>query len=218
MTMTEMTELKLATLDWRKTPDGLLPAVVQDARTARVLMLGYMNEESLRQTRQSGYVTFYSRSKKRLWRKGETSGNTLRLASVAVDCDGDAILVRAIPAGPTCHTGSRSCFDAEELAPETLGELIETIRERSENGPAGSYTKRLLDRGLDAYGEKVLEESEEVVRAARHEGKTRTIEEAADVLYHLFVLLRGENIELGEVAEELRRRRRGDGGPDTPSP
>jgi phosphoribosyl-ATP pyrophosphohydrolase/phosphoribosyl-AMP cyclohydrolase len=166
-----------------------------------------MNDEALRRTRETGWVTFYSRSKQRLWKKGESSGNTLRLVSAAADCDGDAILVRAVPAGPTCHTGATSCFAAEELGPETLGELAETIRSRSESGSEASYTKRLLDGGVDAYGAKVLEEAEEVVRAARCEGKTRTAEEAADVLYHLFVLLRGQHIELGDVARELRRRR-----------
>ncbi len=193
-------------LNWRKNADGLLPAIVQDARTARVLMLGYMNEEALLETRRCGYVTFFSRSKKRLWRKGETSGNTLRTIAITPDCDGDAILLRVAADGPTCHTGRTSCFDAEEIGPETLGELIETIRGRAEGGGAGSYTKRLLDGRLAAYGAKVLEEAEEVVRAAREEGRARTIEEIADVLYHLFVFMRGENIELDEVAEELRRR------------
>lgn len=194
-------------LDWRKNADGLLPAIIQDNRTARVLMLGYMNEEALLETRQSGYVTFYSRTKKRLWRKGETSGNTLRLISIATDCDGDTLLVRVVADGPTCHTGRISCFDTEELGPETLGELAETIRRRAESDAAGSYTKRLLDGGIAAYGAKVQEEAEEVVRAAREEGHARTIEEAADLLYHLFVLMRGESVELNEVAEELRRRR-----------
>ncbi len=198
----------LSTLDWRKSSDGLLPAIVQDAATARVLMLGYMNEAALQRTQEAGWVTFFSRSKDRLWTKGESSGHTLRFVSATADCDDDAILVRAIPNGPTCHTGRQSCFDAEELPLETLGQLIETIRERSECGSEDSYTKRLLDGGIDAYGPKVLEEAEEVVRAAKHEGRQRTIEEAADVLYHLSVLLRGERIELGEVAEELRRRRR----------
>jgi phosphoribosyl-AMP cyclohydrolase / phosphoribosyl-ATP pyrophosphohydrolase len=217
----------LSTLDWRKnsrgphTPcadvrhtecaeyvDGLLPAIVQDAHTAQVLMLGYMNQAALERTRETGWVTFFSRSKGRLWTKGESSGHTLRFISAAADCDGDAILIHAIPNGPTCHTGRQSCFTAEELPPETLGQLIETIRERSAGGSEGSYTRRLLDGGIDAYGAKVLEEAEEVVRAARDEGRQRTIEEAADVLYHLFVLLRGERIELSEVAEELQRRRR----------
>ena len=181
---------------------------MQDAHTARVLMLGYMNEESLRRTRELGLVTFYSRSKQRLWTKGESSGNSLRFVSAAVDCDGDAILVRAVPAGPTCHTGEPTCFAAEELGPETLGVLVETIRRRAESGADTSYTRRLLDGGVAACGAKVTEEAEEVVRAARSEGKTRTIEEAADVLYHLFVLLRQQHLELADVAAELRRRRR----------
>ncbi len=203
-----------STLDWGKNPDGLLPAIIQDARTARVLMLGHMNQESLRQTQRTGFVTFYSRSKKRLWQKGETTGNTLRLVSLTGDCDGDAILVRAIPAGPTCHTGKPSCFESEELAPESLGLLIETIRDRSNAGSAGSYTKRLLDGGVNSYGAKVLEEAKETVRAARREGRTRTVEEAADLLYHLFVLLRGEGVELDDVAAELRSRRKD--GPAAP--
>ena len=198
----------VSTLHWGKSSDGLLPAIVQDARTARVLMLGYMNEEALRRTYELERVTFYSRSKQRLWTKGETSGNTLRFVSAAVDCDGDAILIRAVAAGPTCHTGEVSCFAADELGPETLGGLAETIRRRAETGSAASYTRRLLDGGVDAYGAKVLEEAEEVVRAARSEGNTRTIEEAADLLYHLFVLLRGQGIELDDVAQELQRRRR----------
>ena len=164
----------LSSLDSRKNPDGLLPAIIQDANTARVLMLGYMSEESLRRTQETGYVTFFSRSKGRLWKKGESSGNTLRLVSAAPDCDGDAILVRAIPAGPTCHTRTKSCFSADELATETLGELVETIRNRAAAGPKDSYTKHLLDQGVSAYGAKVLEEAEEVVRAARQEGQQRT--------------------------------------------
>ncbi|MEN6449149.1 MAG: bifunctional phosphoribosyl-AMP cyclohydrolase/phosphoribosyl-ATP diphosphatase HisIE, partial [Thermoguttaceae bacterium] len=181
---------------------------VQDAHTARVLMLGYMNRESLTRTLETGFVTFFSRSKGRLWQKGESSGHTLEFVSAAADCDGDTILVRAIAHGPTCHTNEPTCFPAEELGPETLGELTETIRQRSRADAGTSYTKRLLDGGVDAYGAKVLEEAEEVVRAARQEGRQRTIEEAADVLYHLFVLLRGQGIELADVAAELRRRRR----------
>ncbi|MDD5040801.1 MAG: bifunctional phosphoribosyl-AMP cyclohydrolase/phosphoribosyl-ATP diphosphatase HisIE [Candidatus Peribacteraceae bacterium] len=200
--------LDLTTLAWRKNPDGFLPAIIQDANVGRVLMLGYMNQEALIQTQMTGFVTFYSRSKKRLWKKGETSGNTLSFVSASSDCDGDALLIRAIPTGPTCHTGEQSCFSMEESALETLGNLAETIRQRAENSSEGSYTRLLLKGGIGAYGAKVLEEAEEVVRAARDEGKQRTIEEAADVLYHLFVLLRGQGIELNEVAEELRDRRK----------
>lgn len=200
----------LLILDWQKDKSGLLPAIVQDQKTGQVLMLGYMNEEALRQTQASGFVTFYSRSKNRLWKKGETSGNVLKLVSFSGDCDGDAILIRALPTGPTCHTGQRSCFNSDESSLETIGLLINTIRSRSEADSTNSYTKRLLEGGIEAYGAKVLEEAEEVVRAAREEGKQRTVEEAADVLYHLLVLLRGQGIEFEEVAKELRRRRRKD--------
>ena len=196
-----------STLDWKKTSDGLLPAIIQDARTAQILMVGYMNEDALTVTLDTGFVTFYSRSKKRLWKKGETSGNTLKMISAAQDCDNDALLIRVIPTGPTCHTGERSCFGIEESPLATIGLLMETIRSRSQADAATSYTKQLLEGGIEAYGAKVLEEAEEVVRAARQEGKQRTIEEAADLLYHLLVLLRGEGIEIADVAEELRRRR-----------
>ena len=195
------------TLDWQKNPDGLLPAIIQDARTGEILMLGYMNEEGLKKTLQTGLVTFFSRSKKRLWIKGETSGNTLQFVSVSVDCDADALLIQAIPKGPTCHTGARLCFATTETPLTTLGLLIATINERSQSGTDTSYTKRLLDGGLAAYGAKVLEEAAELVRAAREEGNQRTIEEAADLLYHFFVLLRGEGIELADIAVELRKRR-----------
>ena len=193
--------------DWQKNSDGLLPAIIQDANTGQVLMLGYMNEEALRVTTKTGFVTFYSRSKKRLWKKGETSGNILKFVSVADDCDNDALLIRAIPQGATCHTGNRSCFTSDESPVETIGLLIETIRSRSEADSANSYTKQLLEGGIEAYGAKVLEEAEEVVRAAREEGKQRTVEEATDLLYHLLVLLRGQNIELSDIAKELCRRR-----------
>ncbi|MFH0770205.1 MAG: bifunctional phosphoribosyl-AMP cyclohydrolase/phosphoribosyl-ATP diphosphatase HisIE [Candidatus Peregrinibacteria bacterium] len=194
-------------LTWNKSQDGLLPAIVQDVNTGQVLMLGYMNVQALQQTQETGFVTFFSRSKKRLWKKGEISGNTLRFISASCDCDSDTILIRAIPMGPTCHTGKQSCFSSPESALETLGNLIETIRKRAENGSRKSYTKRLLGGGIEAYGAKVLEEAEEVVRAARNEGKQRTVEEAADILYHLFVLMRGQRIEIEDVAAELRRRR-----------
>ena len=198
-----------STLDWQKDQSGLLPAIIQDARTGKVLMLGYMNQQAFEQTATSGFVTFYSRSKKRLWKKGEESGNTLRVISIRSDCDRDTILIQADPSGPACHTGAVSCFGNEESALETLGSLIETIRDRSESGnPNGSYTRSLLDGGVDACGAKVLEEAEEVVRAAKQEGKQRTIEESADLLFHLLVLLRSQGIEIEEVAEELKKRRK----------
>lgn len=197
----------LPSLDWQKDPSGLLPAIIQDSRTGEVLMLGYMNVEALLRTQETGFVTFYSRSRKRLWMKGEESKNTLSVVSVTTDCDRDTLLIRAIPNGPTCHTGDRSCFASEESPLETFGLLIETIRDRSMSDSEKSYTTQLLGGGIEAYGAKVLEEAEEVVRAARGEGKQRTIEEASDVLYHLLVLLRAQNIELADIACELRKRR-----------
>jgi len=193
---------------WKQNPRELLPAIVQDQESGQVLMLGYMNEEAFLRTQETGKVTFFSRSKQRLWEKGEQSGNVLRFVSAAGDCDGDALLIRAIPDGPTCHTGNQSCFSAEESALETFGLLIKTIRRRAENGSADSYTKKLLEGGVASYGAKVLEESEEVVRAAKQEGVQRTIEESADLFYHLLVLLRGETIEIDGVAKELRKRRK----------
>lgn len=198
-----------STLNWQKDESGLLPAVIQDARNGNVLMLGYMNREALEKTLASGFVTFFSRSKKRLWKKGEESGNTLRVISIRSDCDNDAILIEADTSGPTCHTGAASCFNGEESALETLLSLIETIRDRSQpDAPKGSYTRDLLEGGIDACGAKLLEEAEEVVRAARSEGKQRTIEESADLFFHLLVLLRLQGIELEDVAAELKKRRK----------
>lgn len=197
-----------SSLDWQKNPDGLLPAVVQDSDTAQVLMLGYMNQEALEKTLKTKLVTFYSRSKKRLWMKGETSGNILELVTVRPDCDKDSILIQARPKGPTCHNETRSCFEDEELPLETLGLLIRTIDERALIGLDTSYTKKLLSGGLETYGAKVLEEAQEVIKAAEEEGRQRTVEEVSDLLYHLLVLLKGERIEMGEISEELRKRRK----------
>ncbi len=196
------------TINWQKNADGLLPVIVQDADTAQVLMLGYMNCAALKATLATKQVTFYSRSKKRLWQKGETSGNTLRLVEITMDCDADTILVQAIPCGPTCHTGSQSCFGESELPMVTLGYLLRTISERASRGTSNSYTKVLLDGGVDACGAKVLEEAEEVVRAAKGEGEQRTVEEAADLLYHLLVLLEQREISFDRVATELKKRRK----------
>jgi len=198
-----------STLNWAKNPDGLLPAIVQDRDTGQVLMLGYMNSKALEETIKAKLVTFYSRSKERLWKKGETSGNVLAVDSILTDCDRDTLLIRTKPKGPTCHVGTRSCFgDENELALETIGLLIRAIAERALSGDRKSYTKKLLAGGVEACGEKVLEEAQEVVNAAKDEGKQRTIEEAADLLYHLLVLLKGQSIILDEVSQELRKRRR----------
>lgn len=195
-------------LDWQKNSDGLLPAIVQDCDTAQVLMLGYMNAEALEKTLDTKLVTFYSRSKKRLWQKGETSGNALDFVDVKLDCDGDALLVQARPRGPTCHRGIQSCFGNQELSVETIGLLVRTISERAASNDKNSYTKQLLDGGIQVLGAKVLEEAEEVVRAATSEGTKRTVEESADLLYHLLVMLKSQKIRLEDIASELRRRRK----------
>lgn len=193
---------------------GLVPAIVQDPADGTVLMLGYMNAEALRRTLESGQVTFFSRSRQRLWRKGEISGNTLRLTSVEVDCDGDALLVRAVPDGPTCHTGRRSCF-REPDAPspkaspnlgEILGQLQEIIKQRDRDRPSGSYTTSLLNAGALRSAQKVAEEGIEVALAAAAD-PGRVASESADLLYHLLVLWRVLGIEATEVAKELSERR-----------
>jgi phosphoribosyl-ATP pyrophosphohydrolase/phosphoribosyl-AMP cyclohydrolase len=188
----------------------LLPCIVQDARTGEVLTLAYMNDEALRRTRETGEMWFWSRSRQELWHKGATSGNVQRLKELRLDCDEDAILALVEPAGPACHTGARTCFHNGELEPvagEALATLERTIAERREAAPEDSYTATLLaDREL--AGEKVREEAEEVARAAREESDERVAEEAADVLYHLAVLLAERGMELSDAYEVLNGRRR----------
>ncbi len=186
---------------------GLVPAIVQDADTQQVLMLGYMNEEALRATQDSGFVTFYSRSRNFLWRKGETSGNTLALVDIAADCDQDTVLVRARPAGPTCHEGTISCFG--DKGPQGLGwlaELTATIEGRKTADPETSYTAKLLQGPLTKCAQKVGEESVETVIAALSETNTNLTAEAADLLYHLMVLLASKNLSLMGIVQELKTR------------
>ena len=195
--------------------NGLIPAIVQHARSGEVLMLGYMNEESLRLTRESGLVTFYSRSRRQLWRKGETSGNTLRVAAIRLDCDGDALLVLAEPAGPTCHTGERSCFHrdltgapAAESAPPAaaLARLADTVRARRDAAPDSSYTAKLLHGGVDRIGKKIGEEAAEVIIAAKNGSHAELTYELADLLYHSMVLLESQGLPPEAIWRELERR------------
>jgi phosphoribosyl-AMP cyclohydrolase / phosphoribosyl-ATP pyrophosphohydrolase len=205
---------------------GLVPCVAQDADSGEVLTLAYVNEESLRLTIETGEVHFYSRSRKRIWRKGEESGHVLRLKQLRYDCDGDAILALVEPSGPACHTGERSCFYRElggaastevdapaapgEPAPvahEALATLQRTLRSRAAERPEGSYTVKLLDDPR-LIGEKVEEEAEEVARAAREESDERVAEEAADLFYHLSVLLASREVSQAAVMEVLNGRRR----------
>ncbi len=197
--------------------NGLIPAIVQHARTGEVLMLGYMNEEALTLTRETGLVTFWSRSRRALWRKGETSGNVLRLVALRQDCDGDALLVLAEPAGPTCHTGERTCFhrDSDEApAPDTappsaiLGRLAELIHARRDTPPDESYTAKLLHGGVDRIGKKIGEEAAEVIIAAKNRSHAELTYELADLIYHSLVLLEDQGLPAEAVWRELERRYR----------
>jgi phosphoribosyl-AMP cyclohydrolase / phosphoribosyl-ATP pyrophosphohydrolase len=189
---------------------GLVPCVVQDWATGEVLTLAYMNEVALERTKATGELHLWSRSRKELWHKGATSGNTQAIKALRVDCDGDALLALVEPAGPACHTGERTCFyrgDFETGAPhETLPALGRTLRARVKERPEGSYTVELLD-DPGRIGEKVEEEAEEVARAAREETDERVAEEAADLLYHLLVLVHSRGLALSDVESVLDERR-----------
>ena len=206
---------------------GLVPAIVQNASTRRVLMLAWMNREALDCTLRTGTVHFFSRSRQTLWRKGETSGNELRLISLAADCDRDALLVTAEPAGPTCHTGETSCFfrplagDSEAAgAPAldaALGELARVVRQRARTRPEGSYTTRLLEAGPRRAAQKVGEEGVEVALAGAAGTDRELVDEAADLLYHLLVLFESRGVPSARIAAELARRRRPAGNDGEPT-
>lgn len=190
--------------------DGLLPAVVQDANSGEVLMLGYMNEESLQRTIETKRVTFFSRSRQSLWTKGESSGNFLTLTDISVDCDQDAILVRAVPSGPTCHEGTVSCFrDALPTTFSILGELEGVIRQRRESLSDGSYTASLFKAGIDRLAQKVGEEAIEVVIEAKNGDTKRLLNESADLLFHLMALWEAQGVSLAEVCDTLQARASG---------
>lgn len=195
--------------------NGLIPAIVQHARSGEVLMLGYMNEAALAQTQQSGLVTFWSRSRGELWQKGATSGNTLRLVELRQDCDGDALVVLAEPAGPTCHTGAPSCFfrnlddqPATEAQPPSavLAQLADLIERRRQEQTEGSYTVKLLNGGPERIGKKVGEEATEVVIGAMKGDADELAYEAADLIYHTLVLLASQGVAPERVWAELARR------------
>ena len=193
-------------LDWAK-GDGLLPAIVQHARTGEVLMLGYMNAEALETTRRTGHVTFFSRSRQRLWTKGESSGHVLALVSLRADCDADTLLVGALPHGPTCHTGTASCFGDDVRPPlGFLAELDAVVTQRHAERPDGSYTTRLFDGGVRRIAQKVGEEGVETALAGVAQDDAELLGEAADLLFHLTVLLRARDLSLADVAALLARR------------
>ena len=194
------------TLAWDK-QGGLLPAIVQDADTLRVLMLGYMDREALDTTLARGLVTFYSRSRHGLWTKGESSGNVLELLDLRADCDGDTLLVRARPAGPTCHLGRASCFP--DAPGDFLRELDALVAARARERPAGSYTTRLFEAGVRAIAQKVGEEGVETALAAVDQDDAALTGEAADLVYHLLVLLQARGLRLEDVAATLRARHGG---------
>ena len=191
-------------LAWDK-QGGLLPAIIQDADSRRVLMLGYMDRDALARTRETGLVTFFSRSKGRLWTKGESSGHVLRVVALEADCDQDTLLVQARPAGPTCHLGTPSCFPS---APgDVLGQLQALVRTRHAERPEGSYTTRLFDAGTRRIAQKVGEEGLETALAAVAEGDEALLGESADLLFHLLVLLQARGLAIGDVLKVLEARR-----------
>ena len=188
-------------IDWGKS-DGLVPAIVQHGTTGRVLMLGYMNAEALAATQTSGLVTFYSRSRKCLWTKGETSGNKLEFSAIELDCDGDTLLVTAIPAGPTCHLERNSCFDQDTELPGFgfIGQLESVIEERMANPEKESYTTQLMNAGIHRIAQKIGEEGVEVALAATKGDHEEITSEATDLIYHVLVLLKQQGLEFPDTA------------------
>jgi phosphoribosyl-ATP pyrophosphohydrolase/phosphoribosyl-AMP cyclohydrolase len=193
-------------IDFKK-GNGLVPAIVQDEASNKVLMLGYMNEEAYKITQETGNVTFYSRSRDQIWTKGETSGNYLHMVSIKVDCDGDTLLVRAIPDGPTCHTGDDTCFGEQNLDfPNFLHELESIIADRKENPNTKSYTNRLFEKGIAKIAQKVGEEATEVVIEAMRNNNELLKEEISDLMYHLLVLMAYQGIQLDDINLTLKNR------------
>lgn len=198
--------LDIKQIDFNKM-DGLVPVIVQDYHTLQVLMLGFMNEEALHQTLSSGLVTFYSRTKQKIWQKGETSGNLLRVVEMFEDCDNDTILIMANPIGNTCHTGSVSCFTTQKTPPlSTIGLLDKTIIERINYPQDSSYTNKLIAKGLKKIAQKVGEEGVEVVIAALNESNDEYLGEMTDLLYHALVLLHAKNLDLVHFADKIAQR------------
>jgi phosphoribosyl-ATP pyrophosphohydrolase/phosphoribosyl-AMP cyclohydrolase len=194
------------TIDFKKYADGLVPAIVQDAVTDKVLMLGFMNEEALAVTENTKHVTFFSRSKQRLWTKGEQSGHFLNLVSVAVDCDKDSLLIKAHPIGPTCHTGADTCWNETNEPKDFLLYLEQIIEQRSKVSPDESYTAKMLGKGINKVAQKVGEEAVELVIEAKDDNKELFLGEAADLMFHYLLLLKAKGYKLQEVLEVLQKR------------
>ena len=197
----------MKTLNFSKAADGLLPAIIQDVNTRTVLMLGYMNEEALTKTQESGNVTFYSRSKKRLWTKGEESGNFLELVSIKEDCDQDTLLIQVKPKGPTCHKGSDTCWDSKnESSFGFLSELEVTIKSRKENNSEDSYVASLFRKGINKIAQKVGEEAIETVIEAKDDNEELFLNESADLLFHYMILLQSKGYTLTDIVSVLEGR------------
>jgi len=197
-----------AKIDWDKV-DGLVPAIVQDFESSQVLMMGYMNQEALSKTLDTQLVTFFSRSKQRLWTKGETSGNVLNLKNISLDCDNDTLLVKVLPVGATCHTGTTTCWDGdptEESQMVWLSQLEKLLAERKNADPESSYTASLYARGTKRISQKVGEEGVEVALAATSGDKPELVCESADLIYHLIVLLQDQGLSLSDVINKLKAR------------
>ncbi len=200
-------------MDFKKL-GGLIPAIIQDANTDRVLMLGFMNSEALEKTRKEGKVTFFSRTKNRLWTKGEESGNFLHVVEILEDCDNDTLLIKANPVGPVCHTGSDTCFNEKNTSEQNpegidfISELQQLIHTRKEEMPAGSYTTSLFKDGINKIAQKVGEEAVELVIEAKDNDDELLLNEAADLLYHLLVLLTAKGKDISDVASVLEQRHR----------
>ncbi|MDX9947328.1 MAG: bifunctional phosphoribosyl-AMP cyclohydrolase/phosphoribosyl-ATP diphosphatase HisIE [Bacteroidales bacterium] len=194
-------------IDFKK-GDGLVPAIIQDSNTLQVLMVGYMNEEAYEQTVREGKVTFFSRSKNRLWTKGETSGNFLIVKEITTDCDNDALLIKVDPAGPVCHTGRLSCF-GEEVSKGFVYRLENIITQRIDGNAEGSYTNKLFKKGINKVAQKVGEEAVELVIEAKDDNIDLFRNEAADLLYHFLILLKKKNVAFEDVEEVLRERHKG---------
>jgi len=185
--------------------EGLIPAVIQNALTMQVLMLGYMNLEAFKKTQETGLVTFYSRSKQRLWVKGEVSGNTLELVDLKLDCDSDSLLVLAKPNGPTCHTGTTSCFK-EETAKGFIYQLENTINDRIDSNDPNSYTNALYQKGINRVAQKVGEEAVELIIESKDSNEELFKNEAADLIYHFLVLLKAKNVTFSNIEDVLKKR------------
>jgi phosphoribosyl-ATP pyrophosphohydrolase/phosphoribosyl-AMP cyclohydrolase len=196
----------LENLDFSKYADGLMPAVVQDYGTQKVLMLGFMNQEALTQTEQTGLVTFFSRSKKRLWTKGEESGHHLQLRQILVDCDSDSLLVKAVPSGPVCHTGADTCWTEKNNREDFLDYLEHIIALRRKGNDESSYVKKLFAKGINKIAQKVGEEAVELVIEAKDVNRELFLNEAADLLFHYLVLLQAKDCTLADVVAVLQKR------------